>query len=149
MKTYQSFNWEKETWEAEPGFVFFPPVLLLITLGNPKQECRYLGICRVEILEGQYTVARELQMKNNCVARFEYLDPGKRLLKCTVLDKYLMDCTRIRYFRESFQIESPFRLPEETARQLGVHPFVILPGKFELSRALLGLEILFPIVWAI
>jgi len=51
------------------------PHLLQITLGNPRQECRQFGICRIELWDG--TPPGEQQ----CIARAE-VEQGQLSLFC-------------------------------------------------------------------
>jgi len=54
---------------------FVMPHLLQITLGNPRQECRQFGICRIELWDG--TPPGEQQ----CIARAE-VEQGQLSLFC-------------------------------------------------------------------
>lgn len=127
------------------GPFYLPPVLLMVTLGNPKQECRHLGICRVEVWEGKGPIG--LQGRNRCLAKFVFLDAGQLLLKCLFLEQYLAKTVRDRYFSDAFKVESPYHCPPETALHLGMRPFTILAGKYVLIQSPQGPEALFTISW--
>lgn len=127
---------------ARNGLIHLPPALLVVTLGNPRQECRHVGICRVELWQGGRHFMPD---GKNCLARFASLNVRESLLKCIFLRSFLSGAARARYFEGSFEIQEPYCLSPEVAAALGLLPFCILPGEYALRETPLGPEAFFRI----
>ena len=107
-------------------------MLLEITLGNPLQECRQFGICRIEPWNG-----RALQPQG-CLAvagaKANALELGLPLL---FLKRYLKPEMRRKHFHPCFRVEAPLLLP--TFLSPGTR--LLLPGRYTVSHRTKALRV--------
>lgn len=83
--------------------IIYDNVYGIITLGNPKQGCRYFGICRLESwTPGLSPIEVE---SNQCIAQMLSLSLDEQYLEMLFLEQFLTNKQKAYYFDSYFLIE--------------------------------------------
>ncbi len=117
--------------------------LLRVVLGNPKQECKYFGICRLELWDG-----RPL-LENECVARCAAFYAKSRKLQLLFLKNYLSNALYAKHFHPFFLVPFPCELPAFMLSLFigagtGAIPGIIIkPGEYDFLHVPQGICVTF------
>ncbi|MCG8328918.1 MAG: hypothetical protein MI974_14595 [Chitinophagales bacterium] len=98
--------------------IIYDDVYSIITLGNPKQQCRYFGICR---LESWTPDVSPVDMKSNqCIAQMLSLSLDEQYLEIVFLEQFLTNQQKAYYFDSYFLVEEAYILSNCSMKLLGI-----------------------------
>ena len=98
--------------------IIYDDVYSIITLGNPKQQCRYFGICRLESWTPDVSPA--VMKSNQCIAQMLSLSLDEQYLEIVFLEQFLTNQQRAYYFDSYFLIEEAYILSNCGMELLGI-----------------------------
>jgi hypothetical protein len=113
--------------------LLYKEVYCIVTLGNPKQNCKYFGICRLE--SHKFSSQLPKLNTNKCLAKLISVDLNSRALKLLFLNDFLTSEIRKRHFDDSFLIETPYVFNDVTKAILGINNINhINPGVYPVIK---------------
>jgi hypothetical protein len=106
---------------CQVGEIIYEETYATITLGNPKEKCRYFGICRVEnwAPETPSVVLRD----NQCVVKMLSYCEDQMYLEVLFLNEFLNSGQINTYFNSHFMIESPYQLTAANCELLSIKKY--------------------------
>ena len=124
--------------------IVYDNVYGIITLGNPKQGCRYFGICRLESwTPGLSPIKVD---SNQCIAQMLSLSLDEQYLEMLFLEQFLTKEQKAHYFDSYFLIEEAYVLSNccmELLRIKDLQGGSICNGKYYCTIVKKGIKVRF------
>lgn len=114
----------------------------VITLGNPRQNCKYFGICRIDNITTTGPVRAGLK-PNQCVANFVRFSAEQMTLEMLFLKAFLSRQLLKKYFLPHFVVETPYYFSDENHKSLQSKLFCICKGHYATLPSAGGLSVVF------
>jgi hypothetical protein len=118
---------------------------LIITLGNPKQQCRHFGICKAEVYDNWPALPEYYQPEKQCLAQICDIDYAENKALFVFLLEAMHSKVRRDYFTPHFFVQNRYCFSDAFLEREGFPPISILPGYYRSRKTDKGLCINFSI----
>lgn len=130
----------------ESHYVSLDDAYLIITLGNPKQHCKFFGICKTEVYDATKTKLDFQSLTSRCLGQCIALDFFDKKIEMYFPYTGLSAQVLSQHFAAPFQIMTAFEFPQSICEAWSIPPFTILAGRYPVIREAEGLSIHFSFV---
>ena len=129
--------------QSQRNYKLLDKAYVIITLGNPKQDCKFFGICKTEVYDAAEHDVEFQSLTNHCLGQCIAIDFLHKEIEIYFPYNGMSAQVLERYFSGNFQIMSAFEFPKAICEAWNTPPFTILPGHYAITRELKGLSIHF------